>query len=210
MELTLHILLWIGIGLGSILGLLLFVPLHLRAEGRIEGLSGSGRVRARWGWFVLIFDLASGSGARLRLFGLTLSRFKGRAQPSRASGQKKKKKEKKKEKKKPGGGFGHFWRKRKTLLRLALRILATLHPRGRLQGVVGLDDPADTAWLDLALWQLRGRWQTFEVDVSCDFTDEALELDGEFKAWIWPIQVLFVGLLLMLNKRNRRALRARS
>jgi hypothetical protein len=205
-EITLHILFWIGIALSSILGLLLFVPLHLRAEGSLQGLSGSGRVRARWGWFVLIFDLDSGAGARLRLFGLTLSRFKGRASEQK----KKRKKEKKKENKKPAGGFGHFWRNRRILLRLALRILSTLHPRGRLRGVVGFDDPADTAWLDLALWQLRGRWQSFEVDVSCDFTDEVLELDGDFRAWIWPVQVVLVGLLLMLSKRNRRALRARS
>lgn len=203
MDLALTILAWIGIVLGALLGLVLLVPLHARAGGRLSGLRGTGRVRASWGWFALVLRAGPGEGVRIRLFGIPVWRYKGRShEPDDEAGAGEK------AERKPGPSAGQLWRNRRVLWSALLRLVGTLHLRGRLAGRVGLDDPADTAMVDLFLGQLRQRVRAVDWRVQCDYVDEVLELEGQVRMWIWPVQVVWVALVTWLDRDVRRALRA--
>lgn len=210
MELSLTILAWTGIVLGALVGLVLFVPLSARARGRLSGLWGTGHVLVSWGWFVLVLRMAPGEGVRIRFFGIPVWRHKGHSRDEAEEGQDEASEDgkAKAKKRKQGPSAGHLWRNRRVLWWALLRLVRTLHLRGRLAGQVGLDDPADTAMVDLALGQLRERVRAVDWRVACDYADEVLEIQGEVRMWVWPIQVACVALATWLRRDVRRALRA--
>lgn len=102
-------------------------------------------------------------------------------------------------------GFG--WR----LLRLAQDLLRHIRIQSLAMEVrLGLDDPADTG----RLWALIGTLAAIlpvppvaRVAVEPEFTCEALEVDGEGRVRIIPIQLLFVMLVFVLSPGTLRALR---
>lgn len=207
MEIALTILAWIGIVLGALLGLLLLVPLHACVRGRASGLWGTGHVRVSWAWFVLVLRIAPGEGGRMRLLGIPVGRFDLRRH-DRDEAPVDGDAAKKPDKHKLGPSARKMWASRRVLWRALMRLVGTLHLRGRLAGQLGLGDPADTAMLELALGQLRDRVRAVEWRVECDYMDEVLELEGEVRSWIWPVQVAVVILVTMLDRDVRRALRA--
>jgi hypothetical protein len=203
MSLALTILLWILAIVGIILALVLLVPVHVRAQGQVRGLSASGWARARWGFGFISVRASPESGVALYWLGLRIWRFKMKGHKKPRPEKKKKKKEEKADK-----GSGWFWRNRRMLFWIAGRMYRTLHLKGRIAGTLGLGDPADTAWLWMFLWQLEGRVPGLELSLQCDWQDEELDLDGDVRAWIWPLQVLVVAAFTFLRRDVRRALRS--
>jgi hypothetical protein len=49
-----------------------------------------------------------------------------------------------------------------------------------------------------------------ELSVECDWVDEALDLDGNIRAWVCPAQVGIVALFTFLRRDVRRVLRSAS
>lgn len=218
MSVLLSILLWILAVLGGLLLALLLLPFGLRAAGSVHQGRADGRFAAGWAWGLISLRLAR-DGLTLRLLGLRIHRLqlgggqRGRARQDEQKQKAEKDKQEKKEKKdkqdagEQGGARG-LLRHRRTLLRMIGRLIRALHVRGRLRGTVGLDDPADTAYVALLLALLAGRTRGLALEVDCDYTDEQIELDGWIGMRIWIIELGLVALGLLLRKRNRRALRA--
>ena len=198
MELALTILAWLGLVLGSLLALLLLVPLDARAEGRIADGELDGRARVRWGGGFLSVRFGP-KGAALHLLGLRVLRLRG-------GGPEKPRDE---DEGKPGRHrpAGWYWRHRRTLWRAGLRLLRTAHPRGRIHGRVGLGDPADDAALCAVLSGAAGRWPRLELDVDCDWVEEVVELEGSVRAIVWPLGLAVVLLVVRFSGDVRRALR---
>jgi hypothetical protein len=192
------ILAWVGVVLGSLLLLLVLVPLHARAAGRVTLSGWSGWAELRWGFGLLKVRLDRERGAGLYLVGLRIYRLRRRPQ-----------RPKKPREKKQGAGFGEnlrwFLRHRATLIRLVRRLLRALHLRARLEGVAGLGDPTDTALLFQGIWALKGR--RLELRITPDWLDENLALQGTARSWVWPAELLGVLLGAYLRKETRTALR---
>lgn len=200
MSLLLTILLWILAIVGIILALVLLVPVHVRAQGQVKGLSAFGWARVRWGFGFISIKANPQTGVALYWLGLRVWRFKmkGHKDP----------KPEKKEEKKPEKGFGWFWRNRRMHSWMAGRMYRTLHLKGKISGTVGLGDPADMAWLWMFLWQLEGRVPGLNLLVECNWQDEELDLNGDIRAWVWPLQVLLVAAFTFLRRDVRRARRS--
>jgi hypothetical protein len=203
MDVLLAVLLWLGIVLGGLLLVVLLVPVHVRAWGRVDDESADGRVRVRWGGGIVSFH-ASPAGLELRVLGLRVSRLRGAG----AAGRRPKRKREEHEEEGGGRGPGWAWRHRRALLRAVSRLLAALHPRGRVSGVLGLGDPADMAALFALLSQAQQRWRRLELDVACDWTEEVIDLEGAVRAVVWPVELAIVLLVVRLRPDVRRALRA--
>jgi hypothetical protein len=201
MSLALTILLWILTVIGIILAVVLLAPVHIRAAGRVRGISASGWARARWAFGFISVRADPQNGVALYWLGLRIWRFKFK--PHKGP-----KKAKKKKEKKPDKGFRWFLNNRRMFYWMAGRMYPTLHLKGRIAGAVGPGDPADTAYLWMLLWQLEGRVPGLELSVQCDWQDEELDLDGDVRAWIWPVQVLWVAAFTFLRRDVRRALRS--
>jgi hypothetical protein len=201
---------WLLVALGGLLLLLVLVPVHARAVGRVrlEGDGGDrleGAFRVAWGGGLLGLTGSLEEGLWLRLLGLRLARLrpgKGgprrpeRGQPRRAAPEKDRR---------GGRGASWFWRHRAALLRAGRRLLRTLHLEGRLRGVLGLDDPADLAPLHGLLQALSACGLVIEVE--CDYLEARLDLEGELRLQAWPAETLFVGLVQLLRPELRAALR---
>ena len=205
MSILLAILMWIGIVVAGLVLLVLFVPVHVRAWGRVDDESADGRVRARWGGGIVSFHV-SRAGFELRVLGLRVARF--RAAGTSAQRRKERPEREREEGRKSGRGAGWAWRNRRTFLRAGLRVLAALHPRGWVRGTIGLGDPMDMAALFALLEQGRNRWRRLELDVACDWTEEVLDLEGAVRAILWPVELGVVLLVVRLRSDVRRALRA--
>jgi len=203
MDVLLNGLMWLGIVLGGLLLLVLLVPVHVRAWGRVDGESADGRVRVRWGGGVVAFH-ASPAGLELRMLGLRVSRLRGGG--SRPRRPKREREEHEEDGRRRGPRWA--WRHRRALMRAMLRVLAALHPRGRVSGVIGLGDPGDMAALFALLSRAEERWRRLELDVACDWTEEVLDLEGTVRAFVWPVELAIVLLVVRLRPDVRRALRA--
>ena len=214
MSLVLTILLWILAVVGIILAAVLLVPVHVRAAGQVRGLTASGWARARWGFGFISIKANPETGVALYWLGLRIWRFKFKGHKEPRPEKKKKKRPSSKKRSRAAKtaeadkGFGWFWRNQRMFYWMAGRMYRTLHLKGRIEGTVGLGDPADTAYLWMLLWQLEGRVPGLELSVRCDWQDEELDLNGDVRAWVWPLQVLLVAAFTFLRRDVRRALRS--
>ncbi|MBI5498858.1 MAG: hypothetical protein HY907_01335 [Deltaproteobacteria bacterium] len=203
MTILVAVLFWLAVVLGGVLLLALLVPVSVRACGGVRGESANGVVDARWGGGVVRLTIGSGEEGRVRVFGLPLFRVKGK---SRAEGKRKGRNHRWTPMDTDGKGKpGAAWAHRRTLWMAMRRLLRTLHLRGRIEGTVGLDDPADTAVLYGMLATVDGGSERFVVAVDCDWVDETLELEGTVRGMLWPLQVVAVGLALWVRRDVRRA-----
>jgi hypothetical protein len=194
------------VALGLVLVLLL-VPFHARASGRVR-LQGDqddvldGRFRLAWGAGFLSLNGSPAHGILVRVLGIRLARLGPGAGPK---AQEKRATRKKKRPDRPGRGAGWFWRHRQVLLGAGMRILRTLHLRGELRGAIGLEDPADMAivhgLLDLAARAGLG------VAVECDYLEPRLDLAGELGLRFWPAETLVVAVGQWLRPELRAALK---
>lgn len=215
MSVLVDILLVLSVTLGSLLVLVLIAPLHLRAGGEVDGeaLHASYALRVRWALGILGLDLASGERPTLRLFGIPIARFTPDKRRTRRKDKKREKRAKSEKSEETdarrGPGLVWFFRQRHHLWRLALRMLATLHLRGRVSGAVGMPEPDDSVWLALALNQLDARLPPGTLDLEVDYSDAVLDLEGRLTSWLIPGHVLVVGLALYFFSDLGRALRGR-
>ncbi|MBI5491096.1 MAG: DUF2953 domain-containing protein [Deltaproteobacteria bacterium] len=206
MTIVFAVLMWLAVVLGTVLLVALLVPVSVRARGGVHGESTDGVVDARWGGGIVRLTIGSGEEGQVRVLGLPFFRVKGKPHPENKDEKDEKAKEKEpgERRRKPGAAWGH----RRTLWMAMRRLLRTLHLRGRIEGTVGLADPADTGILCGLLSTVGGGSERFVVAVDCDWTDETLELDGTVRGLLWPLQVVAVGLALWVRRDVRRALRA--
>ena len=172
MDLLASILLTLFAALGVLLAALLVMPLSASVEGAVDAETLQGRLllRARWAFGLLGLDYAVGRGATLRLFGLPVARVASGGRSARKAASKPKRAKKPKTSKRPRRkrGARWAWGHRQILLRAALRLLGTLHIRGRVSGVVGLPEPDDTVWLGLALYRVAARLPAGTLDLDLD------------------------------------------
>jgi hypothetical protein len=196
---------WLLVALGGLLLVLLLVPVHARAGGRVrlEGDEGDrleGAFRVAWGGGLLAFTGSLEEGLWLRVLGLRLKRLRP------AKDEPHERQEHAPPKKRGGGRGGSWlWRHRAALLRAGRRLLRTLHLEGQLCGVVGLDDPADLAPVHGLLQALAACGLV--ADVECDYLEARLDLAGELRLRAWPAETLAVGLAQLWRPELRAALR---
>ncbi|HRE91260.1 MAG TPA: hypothetical protein PK095_19235, partial [Myxococcota bacterium] len=144
-----------------------------------------------------------------RLFGLRVWRSSGRKEPAdkdprrRAKRVRRARKDKRRSRRRNNGPLW-FWQHRDALLRALLRLVSTLHLRGRVEGAVGLSEPDDTIWLALAIHALADRLPEGTLDLDVDYTDLTLEVSGRLSSWVVPLHVAAVGLALVTFDRTTR------
>jgi hypothetical protein len=196
------VLLWTLAAVLAVLLVLLIVPIHVRAEGGIHGMSLSGKAAIRWGWGLVSVRMAPGSGFTLHVLGIRIWTFTGSDEPEPEKPEEPKKKGRK------GPGLRWFLEYRRHAWKLLKRLLDTLRLRLRVTGELGLGDPADTALLAALLGELERSQELVELEVQPDWLDETIELDGDLGARIWPIHIGLILLGALLRKDTRRMMRA--
>ena len=192
------VLLWIAAGLGTLLALLVLIPIHVRADGGVDDLSLTGQAHIRWAWGVLSVRMTPERGASVHLLGLriwTLDRGEDDDDEPRPK------------KKRARGWVQWLLQHRQTGLRFVKRMIRTLRLQMRLQGELGLGDPTATALLNRLLWQLNRMSPTVSVRVEPDWLNERVQLDGEVKARIWLAHMGLVLLGGLLHRETRQMIR---
>lgn len=214
LALTLTILAWIGIVIGVVLLLVLIMPVHAQAAGRIGEDELDASARLGWGWGLFALRWSTASGAALYLLGLRVVRVqhdasKKDAKRARKAEKKRKKderKKKRKDKKKSKRGLGWLVEHRHTLLGLAGRLMRALGIRGRLWMRLGLDNPANTAALVQLLILLDRVVPGLELWVEPEYLEETLEADGNVEMRVWLLELMGIALARLLFDRRTRAL----
>lgn len=215
------ILVWLLIALGILLGLLLIVPVQLRLAGEVDDEEGAWwHARFAWGFVLFAFE-AGPEGGVVRLLGLRVwsgplgsdeDPEKKAAKDAKREEKRAKKKAKKRDKrdKKGQGERGLVWFlfRWRLLFWIFGRFVRAFHIHGRVQGVIGLPDPDQTAQVHRVLVAADAILPEGFVDVDVDWVDEIIALRGQMGAWVCPIQVLWIGATLLLSGETRRALRA--
>jgi len=212
MEVIVDVLVVLGAVVGSLLVLVLVAPISVSARGEIdaEAFHASYIARVRWALGLVGLDLASGARPTLRVLGVPVARISERREGSSPRRQKDKGKDAKAQDDTPSGpGLVWLFRQRRELWRLVLRLVSTLHLRGRVSGAVGMPEPDDTVWLALALNQLDQRLPAGTLDVDVDYSDAVMDLEGRLTSWAVPAHVIAVGLALYFFSDLGRALRGR-
>lgn len=219
---VLYILLWILVGIGSLVLLVVLLPFRGKAEGGLTEGRVYGGLSGDWAWGFLSFRYEAGQPAKLYLAGLRVARFKlerrrGSAEEEEKKERKKRekareKKEKKRERRQQaalrGEKAGLARRDIPVLVRMARRMVHPLAIAGRVEGTLGTDDPGDTALIGEALRQIDRVSSRLAVDVQPSYVEEVVELEGEVRLRVWIAQFLVVTLGLLLSRENRRVLRA--
>lgn len=218
MEVVFDILAALAMTVGALVVLLLVAPVSLRVSGAVSASEMSGRyaISGRWALGVLGVDVAKGRRATVRLLGIPVWRArdgsKERARGGRRDGKRDGRREAKRRAKRVRrvrrrNGLVWWWHQREVLWGSVMRVVGTLHVRGRVEGLVGLAEPDDTIWLALALDALEQRLPEGTLALEVDYGDAALEVEGEVRSWLVPVQVLAVALGVYLRPTVRRALR---
>lgn len=193
------VLLWIVALLGSLLVILLLVPIHLRAEGGVDDESLDGRVRIQWAWGVLSVRVTPAGVATLHFFGLRFWTLRKRGPKDEADPAPKKERAK--------GQLRWFLKHRQTGLRFAKRLIRALRLQLQVRGELGLGDPASTALMNRLLWELNRTSPSVSFAVEPDWMEERVQLDGAIRARIWLAHIGLVLLGGLLNRETRQMLR---
>ena len=88
------------------------------------------------------------------------------------------------------------------------RFARVMRLRVRVEGTIGLEDPADTVMFFALLRYLDSLSTRCELALERDYFDATLELDARIDVRVWPPRLALVGLGLLLNRETRRALLA--
>ncbi len=220
MSWLLWIPVWIVLGLLGLALLLLLVPTWIRASGSVNGLEADGEMTAGWGYFVVRVRASVEGGLVMRLLGIPvyrrtwaqLAKSKGASEVQEKANPKKKAPKadapSSGAKSAPGPGLRGLFRVARVLWNAALRLLRTLHFSGWVRGQFGLDDPADTAQVALFLGAVRRIAPSANVQVTPNWMEEVLELEGEVSLVFWPIQTALVAGLIFINREFRTTMSA--
>ncbi len=214
----LQVLGWMVGILAALLLLIVALPFDARAVGHLDDESIDGLLAVRWGWGLLAVRATPAEGFWLCVLGLRIWRIpveeetpqdeeaEVKAVETKAAG--KEEKPEKKEDATPATAFLRWVKdERGWLLRTGRRAISALHLRLRLQGVVGLDDPADTFVL-CELLALVDRLPGVAIDLERDYLDDTFELDLSLSFRLWLLELLGVSLTILLTRETWRALRA--
>lgn len=193
------VLLWIAVGLASLLALPVLLPTHVQADGGVEDLSLSGQVRVRWAWGLVTVVLSQERRVTLHLLGLRIWTF--------GPGHTERKPKPKKDTPKAQGRLQWLLRYRQTGLQLLKRLVRTLRLQLWLKGELGLGDPAATAVLHQLLEELNRLSVGVRVEVAPDWLDERVALDAALRARIWPAHIGLVLLAALTNRETRQMIR---
>lgn len=212
MELLGDILLSLLVALGALIGLVLVMPLSVQARGAVSAsaLTATFGLKVRWAFGALGLDVDR-SGQVFRLFGIKVWRSSNRNKtekknPRERARQVRRVRRDRKKKRARNNGPLWFWHHRDELLKTLLRLLSTLHLRGRVEGLVGLEEPDDTIWLALAIHAVSDRLPEGTLALDVDYADLTLEVEGRLSAWVVPLHLAAVGLaLITLNRTTRHA-----
>lgn len=211
MAVVASVLVWLLIIVGTLLLLVVLMPLGLRASGAV-GMDApwgvTGELNVRWAWGLLGVRVARGEGAQLLLLGFGVARVRGAASEEKREKKKEKKRARKERKKGRRRKRGVRWALGNR--RLFARLLRGLHLRGALRGTIGLGDPADTADVALLVRPVVEWLPWVEARLDWDYVDEVLDLEGTIQARIWPAELVAVFVTALVRGRSRRALLATS
>ena len=198
----------IGIILLCLTGTLIFLvlsvillPFTVSAEGDVSDETLAGRIVAGWAWGFISFRIQAGQRPEIWLLGYRLSTLK-KGKKKKPKKKKKKKPKKKKEKKK--ALFLH----RNTYVSMGRRLIQMLGIKCEMNGVLGFDDPSDTAILFVAIDQLASRQQMVQLNLRPDYLDAALVLKVSLCARLWLAQFAALAVLVLFRGDYRRAVRA--
>lgn len=201
---------------------LLTLPVSVRARGLADGDQLWGELRAMWAWGVLGATLAPGR-RQIALFGWPLSLLKLSGAISRWRGRRGAKATERRSRRRSKSTARAAQSERipllarleelkahaRTLRVVAGRLVSALHLRLTLEGVAGLDDPADTA---LAHEVIRVAAQTLpdgvEICLEPDYLDGQLRLRSQLSLTVWPGEILWCAFRLLLRRDVWRTLRA--
>jgi hypothetical protein len=201
-----EVLIYILFILGAVVGLILLAPIHFDFGGEYtESLTFQGRMR--WAGGMLSFAIIRREGIfhwALGIFGLK------KPSPMSASKTRKSKKPPKREKprtnKEGGNSFGNI----SSFLNLQLftavkdvfhQLVRALHLELNLSGTYGFDDPSLTG-VTVGLIAALERGSS-SIDLNPDFTRAVIDLRGSLQGWIFPVQILAIGIVFSLMKSVR-------
>lgn len=191
-----------------VVALALLVPVSYRAVvalGEDDGISWYARVA--WGFGFLSFT-ADGDGTALRWCGLVVRRrpwgsSEQRGERKRARPRKEKRPRRTRRARRR---LRWLWSQRRTLAAIVGRYLRALHLRGRVEGIVGLPDPEQTAVVHQALVIAERVLPEGTLAIEVDWVDERVELEGRLSGWVWPLQVVGITLVVLIAPQTRRAI----
>ncbi len=213
LGILMSIVLWLLAIVAGLLLLLFVVPFTLGARGWVSGLSAAGDAAFRWGFGFLTLRISSEQGIEVRLFGLrvyrtTVAAMAGKEKDKEKDKEKESEKKRPKEKggKKPGKGFRLTYVRR--LVSMVVRVLKSVRLKGWVAGVIGIGDPAETAAVAAVLDQLNGRRGGFTMEVTPDWLDERVDLQGDVRLCFWLPRTALVCIWILLDRENRRVLRS--
>jgi len=211
-DLALTLLLWLLAVLGGLVLLFLLLPVHVSADGQANVVLIDGEAEARWAWGLVSLRLTPERGAWIHLLGRPVRRVRRRASAHREdeadeapeqTGETPRRRD-------TGGrrGLGWMLHHRHALLRVVKRLYRAMGVHARLEGALGLDDPAETATLWGLLMQMQGWLPGLELAVRPDFMDEQLDLRGTLRGRIWLAHLLVIVVGQLLRADTRQMLRA--
>lgn len=196
---------WVGLGVAVVLGVVLFLPIVVRARGAVGEREVWGLVDVRWGLLTLRFatdgygqaDLA---GFRIVRFPLRRAESAESRAPSSATTNEHASTRSRSWPRRPGAA-----------LRLVRQGLHALHLHGSIRGTLGLDDPADTATL-VALAQLfdAGTPPCFDLDIQDELLEDTTQVVGQIRGWVVPAELAVVGVRWLVEVERHRLLPGRS
>ncbi|MBU1430228.1 hypothetical protein KKF91_06620 [Myxococcota bacterium] len=213
--------LWWLLGLlGGASLLLIAVPLRLRAEGEISDEVIEGWARLCWGGGLLVIEVHSARGLRLRFLwvwlGLkrrskdaaALAQRKAKQEAKRKAKQEAKRKAKQEAKRKakrarPGALW--WWARRDVLTEILRRAARALDLYADLDVVLGAQDPAKTAWLAQVLPPLL-RALPLEARIELSWVEPRLVVAGRAGLRLWGLAMLGFALGLLGDARIRQTL----
>ncbi|MDH5490360.1 MAG: hypothetical protein OEY14_00150 [Myxococcales bacterium] len=203
------------ITVGTVLATLLLLPLRLLARGAAGDEELEGLAELRWGPSILSLTLASGLGLRVRLLGIPVYRRRTLGSEGDAAESRGSKEDERDERKR--GSRERGWseralgilRDRREIASMGGQALRALHPRIRVAGTVGFDNPGFTAAAVVAVRELsRVLPDRIELELQEDFLEESLQLWARMSAWVVPAQLVWIGVVWLLRADTRRVLLA--
>jgi hypothetical protein len=89
--------------------------------------------------------------------------------------------------------------------KVSRKIFQSLSPQGKVQGVIGLRDPAETGFLTGVIAFCMS-FTPISINVLADFVEEKLIFNGWFKFRVMIASILFIAAKCILSKKGREIL----
>jgi hypothetical protein len=192
MSVLLSIFFWLLAIVGILILMVLMLPISFWAKGNLSSMQIAGIAGLSWGFGLLSVRASSTKGVHLCIFGVRIYRIKSTEE------DKKKKKEPKPKKPKEKPSIRWFISQREKSYEIFGKLLKALHLNGYLRGVIGFDDPGDTAYVYMLVASTGlGR------EIKCNFMDEIIDLEAKVYGRLWPIQLLWYLMIFIIRPDTR-------